>query len=65
MPSNPRVKLPIILIGGPLEWDGVELPDTYQTCVIRSGHLWWVVRDWVLDRWTGTYQGEDDGPDHG
>ncbi len=54
---------PLLLIGGPLELDDTEIPDTAGSIIKvvndRDGTelLYLVVRDWVLDRWVGKYNG--------
>ncbi len=54
---------PLLLIGGPLELDDTEIPDTQGSIIKvvndRDGteHLYLVFRDWTLDRWVGKYQG--------
>ena len=53
---------PLLLVGGPLELDDTEIPDTFGTIRVlkdREGceHVYYVIRDWVLDRWVGKYQG--------
>ena len=52
---------PILLIGGPWDLDGTEIPDTVNTIQIvkdseGQDHLYYVQRDWVLNRWVGKYQ---------
>jgi transcription elongation GreA/GreB family factor len=53
---------PLLLIGGPLELDDTEIPDTQGSVVkilnAKDGteHLYYVLRDWELDRWVGKYQ---------
>ena len=53
---------PLLLIGGPLELDDTEIPDTQGSVVkilnAKDGteHLYYVFRDWELDRWVGKYQ---------
>ena len=52
---------PLLLIGGPFDLDGTEVPDTYGTVrVIQDfegqDNVYFVIRDWVLDRWVGKWQ---------
>lgn len=53
---------PLLLIGGPLELDDTEVPDeqgaTTRVLKDKAGceHLYYVMRDWKLDRWVAKYQ---------
>lgn len=53
---------PLLLIGGPLELDDTEVPDTSGTVITiqsdRDGakHLYYVMHDWKMDRWVGKWQ---------
>jgi hypothetical protein len=52
---------PLLLVGGPLELDDTEIPDnfgTIRTLKDQNGceHMYYVIRDWALDRWVGKYQ---------
>lgn len=53
---------PLLVIGGPLELDDSEVPDS-EGATIRvlkdkdnTEHLYYVIRDWKLDRWVAKYQ---------
>jgi hypothetical protein len=48
---------PLLLVGGPLDLDGSEIPDNYGTIREVDGHVYYVQRDWILDRWIGKYVG--------
>jgi len=52
---------PILLQGGPWDLDGTEVPDDYKMVKVITDmegeqHLYYVMRDWNLDRWVGKYQ---------
>ena len=53
---------PLLVIGGPLELDDTEISDnqgaTIRVLKDRDGceHLYYVVRDFKLDRWVAKYQ---------
>ena len=54
---------PLLLVGGPLELDDTEIPDdqgaSVRMLLDRDGreHMYYVMRDFALDRWVGKYQG--------
>jgi len=53
---------PLLIVGGPLELDDTEIPDsqgaTIRVLKDRDGceHLYHVIRDWAQDRWVAKYQ---------
>jgi hypothetical protein len=53
----------LLLIGGPLELDDTEIPDNPGSVakILKDNegreHVYWVLRDFGLDRWVGKYQG--------
>jgi hypothetical protein len=52
---------PLLVIGGPLDLDDTEIPDnfgTIRTLKDNDGieYLYYVIRDWKLDRWVAKYQ---------
>jgi hypothetical protein len=53
---------PLLLVGGPFDLDGTEVPDNHGTvrCVPDGDgkvHTYYVLRDFTLDRWVGQYWG--------
>jgi hypothetical protein len=52
---------PLLLQGGPFDLDGAEVDDNFGTVrVIKDfegqDHVYYVLRDWTLDRWVGKHQ---------
>ena len=52
---------PLLLIGGPFDLDGTEVPDTMMSVGVvkdfeNNDQVYIVMRDWVLDRWVGRWQ---------
>lgn len=52
---------PLLLLGGPWDLDGTEVPDTFAT--VRTvadfegnDQVYYVMRDWTLNRWVGKHQ---------
>jgi hypothetical protein len=57
----PEAQRPLLLVGGPWDLDGTEVPDQFKTvCIIKdfegTDNVYYVIRDWVLDRWVGKWQ---------
>lgn len=55
------MRQPIPLIGGPLELDGMEVPDTCQVAIIVEDvefvqHVYWAVNP-QQNGWVGEYRG--------